>query len=439
MSVEELQAQIQKASDEVDFHTSSLLQAKQKKIALYRQLNALRDPLMRLPLEISGKIFLACVETDAQSHSTKFETRFLLTKYTFPNAKRAPLLLLNVCHAWTRIALATRALWASVEIQSTKQFDTWLNRAGAVGLKLMTDKFYTSIAATILGRANQLHSLDLQLDSRGQLDAVAGSAPFPNLKVLVIIIPFHAGFTPRLDQVLRLLQLAPNLSHYTFEYWLRESMPPPAEGTTVTHSILESLSIIEYDGFPDVYSQPLLAFVTLPRLSSLSAVLDTDSKITTLAQFLTRSEITLRELFVVHWISKQLLPLVSMGLTHIGIRYDSHGFVLKELVRNPRENLPRLTSLVVRDFIPGPYEMHYHGILAIMRAGFPQLRTLILLWDKNVDSPTQYQRAMPLIAALRPFAEDGVDIHVGTEDKNLMDIPNSNQCLAQNLKNTAST
>ncbi|KAJ7612449.1 hypothetical protein DFH06DRAFT_958718, partial [Mycena polygramma] len=60
---------------------------------------AIRDPLVRLPVEITSKIFLQC-----------------LPEHRMPNSWTAPMLLLNVCNTWTDIALSTPVLWASIHL-----------------------------------------------------------------------------------------------------------------------------------------------------------------------------------------------------------------------------------------------------------------------------------------------------------------------------------
>ncbi|KAJ6523351.1 hypothetical protein B0H19DRAFT_866849, partial [Mycena capillaripes] len=64
-----------------------------------RQLNALRDPIARLPLEISSEIFLQC-----------------LSENPTPDAEIAPTLLLNVCNSWSNIALSTPTLWNVIHV-----------------------------------------------------------------------------------------------------------------------------------------------------------------------------------------------------------------------------------------------------------------------------------------------------------------------------------
>ncbi|KAJ7680110.1 hypothetical protein B0H17DRAFT_840956, partial [Mycena rosella] len=70
-----------------------------RKSASQRQLNAIRDPVARLPLEISSKIFVHCLPSDP-----------------LPDARIPPLLFLNICNRWTEIALATTELWAYIDV-----------------------------------------------------------------------------------------------------------------------------------------------------------------------------------------------------------------------------------------------------------------------------------------------------------------------------------
>ncbi|KAJ7187126.1 hypothetical protein C8R46DRAFT_1058971 [Mycena filopes] len=88
MSVEELKARIDEISPDIDVLSRS-------KSAAQRQLNSLRDPVARLPLEIASKIFVQCL---------------LDLSLREPAPGEAPMLLLQVCHAWSDIAIFTTAL-----------------------------------------------------------------------------------------------------------------------------------------------------------------------------------------------------------------------------------------------------------------------------------------------------------------------------------------
>jgi len=99
MSVEELEARIAKLSVDIDAQKEVLRQLETRKSVAQCELNAVRDPVARLPLEISSQIFLQC-----------------LPSHPKPRPQTTPMLLLNVCNAWTVIALSTPALWASIHL-----------------------------------------------------------------------------------------------------------------------------------------------------------------------------------------------------------------------------------------------------------------------------------------------------------------------------------
>ncbi|KAJ7472207.1 hypothetical protein FB451DRAFT_1036682 [Mycena latifolia] len=97
MSLVELQEHIAKLSADIARQKEVLMSLERSKKTAEHQLNALRDPVARLPVELSSEIFIEC-----------------LPPRPTPDAQDAPLLLLNICKAWTDIALATPALWAAI-------------------------------------------------------------------------------------------------------------------------------------------------------------------------------------------------------------------------------------------------------------------------------------------------------------------------------------
>jgi len=99
MSVPELRERIEKLSSEIGLVKKLLKMLRHDKCLVQRQLNAVLDPVARLPLELSSEIFL-------QS----------LAPFPEPGAGHAPMLLLNICNAWTNIVLSTPALWAAIHV-----------------------------------------------------------------------------------------------------------------------------------------------------------------------------------------------------------------------------------------------------------------------------------------------------------------------------------
>ncbi|KAJ7509528.1 hypothetical protein B0H11DRAFT_1790936, partial [Mycena galericulata] len=101
MSVHELEARIKKLSTEIVQQKEILTHLEKSKRLVQRQLNAVRDPVARLPLEISSEIFVRC-----------------LPPFPQPGVQHFPMLFLNICNAWTDIALSIPALWAAIRIVS---------------------------------------------------------------------------------------------------------------------------------------------------------------------------------------------------------------------------------------------------------------------------------------------------------------------------------
>ncbi|KAJ7902854.1 hypothetical protein B0H14DRAFT_2329532, partial [Mycena olivaceomarginata] len=96
---DQLRTRISDLDTEIDLQKRLLRKLEDDKRIAQRQLNAVLnavlDPVARLPLEISSEIFL-------QSLDAPFPQR---------GALHTPMLLLSICSAWTDIALATPALW----------------------------------------------------------------------------------------------------------------------------------------------------------------------------------------------------------------------------------------------------------------------------------------------------------------------------------------
>ncbi|KAJ7791094.1 hypothetical protein B0H14DRAFT_2535227 [Mycena olivaceomarginata] len=99
MTVQDLRARIAKLDTEIDLQRELLKRLERDRSLTQRQLNSVLDPFARLPLEISSEIFL-------QS----------LPRFRKPGDPDVPILQLNICNAWTDIALSTPSLWATIHI-----------------------------------------------------------------------------------------------------------------------------------------------------------------------------------------------------------------------------------------------------------------------------------------------------------------------------------
>ncbi|KAJ7102749.1 hypothetical protein C8R44DRAFT_887490 [Mycena epipterygia] len=123
MCIKELQAYIEKVSANIKRQKKVLKQLEHSKSAAQCHINALLDPVARLPFEILLEIFIQCLPT----HQHRF------WHIPVAGASYVPMLLLNICNAWTEIALSTPALWASIHISFPT--DNGFNELVAIWLK----------------------------------------------------------------------------------------------------------------------------------------------------------------------------------------------------------------------------------------------------------------------------------------------------------------
>jgi hypothetical protein len=131
MSAQVLRARIEELSSEITLQKKLLKQLEHDKSLVQGQLNAVMDPLARLPLEISSEIFLQCIRVNPNCAAREGDPGLR----PMAGAPRVPMLLLNVCNAWSAIALSTPALWSTIQIDFpcagglTQLLPIWFQRA----------------------------------------------------------------------------------------------------------------------------------------------------------------------------------------------------------------------------------------------------------------------------------------------------------------------
>ncbi|KAJ6466710.1 hypothetical protein C8R47DRAFT_1025109 [Mycena vitilis] len=266
--VEELRARIEALSAKIVVQRESLRRLEHDRSSLQGQLNAVLDPLARLPLEISSDIFLRTLPSTPQP----------------PNVHNVPMLLLDVCKAWNHIALSTPAFWANICVvypcpaSFEAGLQTWLERAGTRPLSVsLRGKFCGDGAATLIWshaeRFRHLEICDEQEEDvnsgpgEGLINLIGVECPdsMPLLETLTICGSGldQAEFSGQ--QILDLLDVAPNLVECTF----RDMYPvgEPEIGKTAPKLVLPALRRIDAgDGSSDA---PILKYITLPALQAL--------------------------------------------------------------------------------------------------------------------------------------------------------------------------
>ncbi|KAJ7218881.1 hypothetical protein B0H12DRAFT_1241541 [Mycena haematopus] len=197
-------------------------------------LNAVLDPIARLPLEICSDIF---VQSLSESSFGRLGPSHL------------PTLLLNICHAWSAIAISTPDLWSAIHIEFScnkhlqQLLPIWLQRARNRPLSVFFGGNLTrwdyDVSAVIWRHGAQLKRLEVvddDSDEYGEEEngAFGGMTPemFDHLMGLSderesylsrgLPLPEHLSFPQHLtvrssergyfaDEILKLLRLAPNL------------------------------------------------------------------------------------------------------------------------------------------------------------------------------------------------------------------------------------
>ncbi|KAJ6544568.1 hypothetical protein DFH09DRAFT_928301, partial [Mycena vulgaris] len=141
----------------------------QTKHDLQSDLNDILDPIARLPVEISSDIFMRCIDTP------------------IPHLNCAPLLLLNVCRLWSKIAISTPSLWTSIHCPEypgdnfAKLMDVWPARASNAPLFISLRGVPSPDLLDSLRRnAHYMQTLELHLPFGDDLKEI--TTPFPPYK-----------------------------------------------------------------------------------------------------------------------------------------------------------------------------------------------------------------------------------------------------------------
>ncbi|KAJ7678762.1 hypothetical protein B0H17DRAFT_100730 [Mycena rosella] len=406
MSVTEIQAQIDKLSAEIVRQKNLLTNLERSKSAAQRRLNAVRDPVARLPLEISSEIFIKCLPTRPN-----------------PGGRHAPMLLANVCNAWSDIALSTPALWAAIHFHNppvdlTRVLDAWIERAGSRLLSLSLPHTLSGDVSAIIGpRAHRLQSLKMCHDNAG-IRLITAAGPFPILKTLTMsMIDGWDKFTST-GATMDMLRACPNL----MECFLDDVQYDEHDSDAAEMLILPHLQHLKFGTHDSPSGDFILQRITLPGLRTLFipfVAIQPDG----LLQFLRRSSPPLRQLGVgdvagwVEWTLHEMEECLSLLpiLTHFEL-FRQRGLAphhfLTILATSPHL-LPNLSS-VTFGLLFSPAELLYQKLVGALLARRTQLHVVRVVWE---DTRSELPREN-VAAQLRQFAADGMSIYLGTEERN---------------------
>ncbi|KAJ7458009.1 hypothetical protein B0H11DRAFT_2286787 [Mycena galericulata] len=409
VTVEALETRLAKISADIK-------NLERSKILIQRQLNSVRDPVARLPLEISSEIFIQCLPPLPLP----------------PGAHDVPMLLLNICSAWTDIALSTPALWAAIFISCpcTEDFEqfvkTWLQRSRKHPSSVRLSGHFEEGAAPIIRLfGQQLKHLEVcyERDSffGGLVIDALGSAsaePLPLLETLTICSSSEVKPEYHGPQLLQLLRLAPNLVECTFgcDTYSANSIKAPL--------VLPNLRRLIFGGGADgpESGDCILEHLTLPRLETLFLSMYVIGE--ELLAFLKRSSPPLRELVVGVGCENDDIPQLDecLRLVPTLIRFElwwPEGDVTVEQffaawAESPSSLLPNLRSLTIRfHSVPTIPDSSWEGLLRAFTAR-TKIRTIRIEFYSPSSKPAAH-----ILAAFRELVADGMEVYIGTRKQNL--------------------
>ncbi|KAJ6544651.1 hypothetical protein DFH09DRAFT_1282319 [Mycena vulgaris] len=386
-------------------------------------LNNIRDPMAKLPFELSSDIFMRCLADG--------------TPGPHPNA--APMVFMRVCRSWSKIAISTPSLWATIraeypDARFAKLMDVWLARARNRPLSIaltIRGPFNSAVCQSVLRYAGQVHALELYLPSGDDLEHI--TTPFPSLKTLII------GQGPRDEdsdedsdedpdddeepeyssgpsECIEMLRAAPGLVDCTLDGIFYAKMYHGYDFGAcdeLTHHNLTNLRLNS--------SALILRYATLPALENLDLSFCTDIEDEQFRDFLSRSSPPLKSLKMMgaKWLGGiterifQLLPNLTdleMGWSLLTI-----SILLEELaVASPTQFLPNLCKFTICGF--NPDRSQYGKLIATLsarRASHSPMKSFRL--ESVYAKPDA-----DITTALQQLAADGMMIHISTGGTNLI-------------------
>ncbi|KAJ6510693.1 hypothetical protein C8R45DRAFT_1068649 [Mycena sanguinolenta] len=407
-SVAELRARILKLDTEIDLQRELLKKLEHDRNLARRQLNATFDPMARLPFEISSEIFLL-----------------------FRGAPHVPTVLLNICHAWADIALATPSLWTAVHIDFpcrdglAEVLPIWFQRARnrplsmSISLRGHSLNWNYSVSSVFWRHAGQLKHLEISDDDTleewddGAINLFGGATlvSLPFLETLSIRCQLHQRVYS-VSQLLNILRQAPNITECIFDNCMTDDYD--SDSGTVVIPTLRRL-IFENHGECEI-----LRHLSLPALETLSIPMFVFSAEELLA-FVKRSAAPLQDLTLDWEYSDtefdQLLECLQLipSLLRFRMSEPESGAVpdLFAALAESSSLLPKLRNLAI-DILPhGPFGIADSSWRMLVRALSTRHIQLHIV-HITVSPPAD------VLDACRELIRDGVEIYIGTEEHNFV-------------------
>lgn len=290
MDVEALRKKLSEISRAIEEQEMSLQDLHKQRSTVRNDLNSLRDPVTRLPLELSSNIFVACLPDTPTSK---------------PPTPTAPAIFLCISRSWRTIALSTSSLWTSISDEHVpsswfvKHFQKWSARSRdlplSISLKFPLPGHEAESLRLVKQHAHRVRDLELSV-LRGGESLVQITAPFTMLKTLTLENSSPSRHVNGMDECVELLRSAPRLEECIFRgIWYVTAFTH----TPFIHQSLRHLCFAPIGNSSRHYNSSLaiLRRLTLPALRSL-AISELNITSVDFASFLARSSSSLQTLAI---------------------------------------------------------------------------------------------------------------------------------------------
>ncbi|KAJ7490715.1 hypothetical protein FB451DRAFT_624639 [Mycena latifolia] len=414
-SVIALRTRLEELSSAINRQKEVLKALEQTRSDVQRELNAILDPMARLPLEISSDILMRAIPNIPRPHPS-----------------RAPLVFLNICHLWSAIALSTPALWAAIRVDSSRArdltglFETWTTRARNYPLTIsLHGSLDEGVQDLLKPHTHRLQKLELYPELGDALENL--TLRLPSLKSLTIGSEVSTVYIPffffNADGCVELLRTAPDLVECNFDnIYYEEDIH--AIGNTLEPLTHTSLQRLRLGKLGDQNSTCLLQYLTLPGLQTLF-ITDFDISHDDFLSFLERSSPPLHSLsmdvpiegwpsLMVHRYFRLLPSLTDLELHRHDP--DTDGFIFLDVLATAGTDfLPNLRHLTIRGYFPdhSEYQTLISTLTARRASPVAQIQSFRLIWPflDWADAPEA-----DITEALLQLRANGMHIHVGIEE-----------------------